>query len=248
MEQYPRHKFGPFAFNGSRDPNSTHWRVYFRGIKLLEVTTGWHHLALCWRPRTKTLQVYPGWGAWFFYSPWRHPDTCTQFEEPTYGIAIHKDAFWYYWNENYKIMHWPWDWKHYRTSHLKADGTWKHEYSKGPKLKANSALGSSHPFYFAKEDKELLREEYPYHYMLQNGQVQHVMATIIVSEMEWRMRKAMWLPWIHRLHRSIEIEFSDEVGERAGSWKGGCVGCGYQMRPFETPRQTLMRMQRDRKF
>lgn len=38
------------------------------------------------------------------------------------------------------------------------------------------------------------------------------------------------------------------LGARRGSWKGGCVGCGYDMRPEEAPKETLMRMQRERRF
>ena len=47
---------------------------------------------------------------------------------------------------------------------------------------------------------------------------------------------------------SIGVSFDGEVGEETGSWKGGCVGCGYEMLPGEVPLDTLRRMERDRKF
>lgn len=50
------------------------------------------------------------------------------------------------------------------------------------------------------------------------------------------------------MSRSIDVEFNAEVGERTGSWKGGCIGCGYQMNPNETPLQALRRMEAERKF
>lgn len=250
MEQYPRYRFGPFHLAGSRERRSSDWRLHIFGRKVLEMTTGWHHLALRWYPRSKMLQVYPGWGAWFFYWPWRDPNQEREFDEESYGISIHKDAFWWFGGgEHPKIMHWPWDWQHDRTSYLMSDGTWKHEWKRrGLKPKPNSALGSSHAYYHHESDPDLFRETHAYHYMLDNGQVQHVEATITVREMEWRMRKAMWFPWIRMVRRSIDVRFSDEVGERAGSWKGGTVGCGYDLRRFETPRQCLMRMQRERRF
>jgi hypothetical protein len=44
------------------------------------------------------------------------------------------------------------------------------------------------------------------------------------------------------------IEFNDEVGERTGSWKGGTLGCGYNLLPNETPLECLRRMEKERKF
>lgn len=46
----------------------------------------------------------------------------------------------------------------------------------------------------------------------------------------------------------IDIEFSDEVGERTGSWKGGVLGCGFDMLPGERPVDALRRMELERKF
>lgn len=47
---------------------------------------------------------------------------------------------------------------------------------------------------------------------------------------------------------TIDIRFSAEVGSRAGSWKGGTIGCSYEMNPGETPEHTLRRMQAVRRF
>lgn len=88
-------------------------------------------------------------------------------------------------------------------------------------------------------------ETYPYRYLLQSGEVQERTATIYV---ERRTRRLKYLPFVRRVSHAISVEFSDEVGERSGSWKGGCVGCGYDLRPGETPRECLKRMERERKF
>jgi hypothetical protein len=62
------------------------------------------------------------------------------------------------------------------------------------------------------------------------------------------------LPWPRKVCRSIDVTFTsdekdfDGIGERAGSWKGGTIGCGYTMKPDEMPIDTLRRMQRERRF
>lgn len=87
-------------------------------------------------------------------------------------------------------------------------------------------------------------ESYPYTYARLSGETQHRIATITSERRTW-LRP--WLPW-KRVSRSIWIDFDGEVGERSGSWKGGVLGCGYEMNSGETPEQTLRRMESERKF
>ena len=87
-------------------------------------------------------------------------------------------------------------------------------------------------------------ESHPYIYKLKSGELQHRTATITKESRLWTRP---WLPY-RKLSNYIDVKFSDEVGERTGSWKGGCTGCGYDMLPGETPWQTLRRMESERKF
>ena len=87
-------------------------------------------------------------------------------------------------------------------------------------------------------------ETHPYTYTLRSGEVQRRTATIKLESRRWTR---FWLPW-HKVSRAIDITFSDEVGERSGSWKGGCIGCGFELLPSETPLQALRRMEATRKF
>lgn len=87
-------------------------------------------------------------------------------------------------------------------------------------------------------------ETHDYTYVRRNGEVQSRRATIKVESRLWTR---YWLPY-RKLRRYIDIEFNDEVGERSGSWKGGVICCSYDMRPGETPLQTLRRMEREHKF
>ena len=87
-------------------------------------------------------------------------------------------------------------------------------------------------------------ESHHYRYVLRSGEVQECLATIRAESRLW---VRPWLPF-RRLSRYINIEFDKEVGERTGSWKGGVLGCGYEMRRGETPLDTLRRMERERVF
>lgn len=87
-------------------------------------------------------------------------------------------------------------------------------------------------------------EEHAYRYTMRSGRVQERTATI---QVETRLWTRPWLPF-RRLSRYIDITFSDEVGERSGSWKGGVIGCSYEMQPHEKALDTLRRMERERVF
>lgn len=86
--------------------------------------------------------------------------------------------------------------------------------------------------------------EHDYSYTLPSGEVQEAKAKIRVEEREWRR---WWIPY-KRVQRCVWVEFDREMGPRAGSWKGGTVGCGYELLPGEQPVACLRRMERERKF
>lgn len=96
-----------------------------------------------------------------------------------------------------------------------------------------------------KEPNIVFIETHPYT-DLYDGTV--VNATIRVEEMEWRPVSMQWTSLFSKIRKSIEIEFDKEVGVRKGSWKGGCIGCSYELLPNETPLECLRRMESERKF
>jgi len=88
----------------------------------------------------------------------------------------------------------------------------------------------------------------PYRYVLKSGEVQERIATVFVSQMEWRPRCLKWTRLFAKIRTTIDITFNDEVGERTGSWKGGTTGCSWELRPNESPKEALRRMERERVF
>lgn len=93
-------------------------------------------------------------------------------------------------------------------------------------------------------EKAKVSRQFAYRYVCRDGEVQNVIATVFVDRMTWRRK---WTP-LRLVRTSIDVSFSKEVGEGRGSWKGGCIGCGYDMRPGETAEQCLRRMEQDRSF
>ncbi len=131
------------------------------------------------------------------------------------------------WNFN------PFDWRHMRHSVRCADGSWEPYVGSWERDKA------------ADHRENFL---FPYRYVLKSGEVQERTATVYVSQMEWRPRCLKWTRLFAKIRTSIDVAFSDEVGERTGSWKGGTIGCGWDLLPNETPEQALRRMESARVF
>lgn len=135
--------------------------------------------------------------------------------------------------ERHKRFYMPWMLQHFEHKVMLPDGSW------------TEFVGS---WERDKEPDGRWTATYPYRYTLKNGTVQERTATIHVERRIWRRRWLMWTSFGQQATKAIDVEFNDEVGERTGSWKGGTIGCGYEMKPCETPEQTLRRMERERVF
>jgi hypothetical protein len=64
-----------------------------------------------------------------------------------------------------------------------------------------------------------------------------ITATTHIEEREWK-RGEKWCSWLSlfyrpMIRRSLDIDYSAEVGPRKGSWKGGTIGCSINMLPGE---------------
>lgn len=89
-------------------------------------------------------------------------------------------------------------------------------------------------------------EEHPYLWADDGGWLRETTAQVRVEEREWRLLHPR--SPIRRVQRYIDVKFADEVGRGVGSWKGGTIGCGYNMLPGESARECLERMERERHF
>lgn len=140
------------------------------------------------------------------------------------------------WGMRTKIIDWPWTYTFIYKEELRDDGVWelrqRHDWKLG----------------YPRTDISKLTRVSPYTYVLKSGEVQNRIATVTEGRWYRRRRFIKWTSWMQWIDHCIEVEFSDEVGERSGSWKGGCTGCGYAINPGETAEQCLRRMEKERKF
>lgn len=126
------------------------------------------------------------------------------------------------------------------------DILWIHYGKEHAEVGTSKRLSFYMPWHWKHREHLILSEPetHPYHYCLKNWTIQERTATIQVESMLWTR---YWLPW-RMYRRSIDVKFNDEVGERTGSWKGGTIGCGYDLRADEAPLECLRRMEKERKF
>lgn len=184
------------------------------------------------------------------------------------GIAIHNQAIWFYplcwenehrcddpWWRRWHCWAFPWSYDWHSTEVLTpqppelAKTVWieRRGDRKLRRIDSFEMLREQHEF------RDGVTEIHDYTYHRKNGDVQRVKAHIHVNRMVWRMRWWPILPF-KKVRTSIDVQFKDvdgkvtEVGEGTGSYKGGCTACGYDMLPGETPWQTLLRMESERKF
>lgn len=171
-------------------------------------------------------------------------------QRPTWGFSADfgycgdPGALHLHWNMKTKVLWWPWMYEQVRHEVRRADGSWVPfvgSWEIGPKRIVNATFGGKEP-----DEREVV--EYPYRYVLENGTVQDRTAKVYVERRARRRRWIKWCPLFEKTTYAIDVEFSGEVGERTGTWKGGCIGCGYELRPGETAEQCLRRMERERKF
>jgi hypothetical protein len=153
-----------------------------------------------------------------------------------YGFSFCDTGLHVSWGKKTKVLWYPWSWDFYKRWESVTDGHWR-----GDPMWVEIPRRMNHGHIATKQTAD-------YTYTRKSGDVQKVTATFYVSRMEHRWRWLKWLPWPRKVSDDIWVEFSAEVGEGTGSWKGGTVGCGYELRPNETALECLRRMERERKF
>lgn len=159
-----------------------------------------------------------------------------------------RDSIVFCWRQKRWHLRMPWRWEWYRTSYLLPDGkSWAHEWADDNahlRRLGQKPMDRWRHFY----DMPKWQEKHEYEYLLRSGEVQVRTATIELREYERRRWCLWWTRLFAQVTQTIEIRFSDEVGERTGSWKGGCTGCSYGVRDGERPAAALKRMEQERKF
>lgn len=152
----------------------------------------------------------------------------------SWGFNFWEDGIHVSWGRKTKILKWPWGLTHLRTEGLMQDATWEEE----PGWRDNELRK-------AFEARQWRAENVPWFYRSRDCEKQEGTATITVDRRTWRGKL---LPFRRKVSTSIDVEFNSEVGNQRGSWKGGTIGCSYELKPGESPLDCFRRMMRNRNF
>lgn len=182
------------------------------------------------------------YGSFYIHIPFIRSkyDEC---DPPRYGFYFYGEGKWFpdcicfNYGRKYKFIYFPWSYDWVRTSVYLKTGKWEHE-----------TKGNRKDFFENEWDDKILYETYPYAYIFRESGHQFTKAKISMYEREWRPKWFKWTKLFGRVSKTIDVKFEDEIGDGAGSYKGGVLGCGYEMREGETMKQTLFRMMKERKF
>lgn len=144
-----------------------------------------------------------------------------------WGVHADREHIWLRWGKRSKSLDWPWTPTTLAYEKLMPDGSWRNVF---------------------KDDEKPNEAAYPYTYVLESGEVQRRTATVSKRRHVLTFTGTKVFKWPRWVMESIDVSFDAEVGERSGSWKGGCLGCAYTMRRGEYMLDTLRRMETERKF
>lgn len=196
----------------------------------------------------------------FLFSLFLGFDSPIRCKECACGVTIHDQSIWFYplayrmdspdktdpWYRHVYSWHFPWSLHWHSTEiceHQPNDSELKSVWSETTKNRKRF-LDS---YEERKRVEASVSRDYKYAYILKNRSIQSRTATVHVSRMTHRAR---WWPIIpiQKTRTYIDVSFDQEVGEETGSWKGGCIGCSYEMKWGESPERCLSRMEHEREF
>jgi hypothetical protein len=192
-----------------------------------------------------------GYGSLYIHLPIR--TGIQDCDSAAWGVNYHDNRLWLYiggggnseGGRKWITVGMPWELKWVRTSTKMKDGyDWFHETNNTRKTYEPDPEGLILGSYDWLE-KYKWTETHPF-VDKYDGTV--VNATIGIVEREWRPKWFQWTSLFAKTSKTIDVTFDEEVGKRKGSWKGGTIGCGYELKPNETPYAALKRMEHEREF
>lgn len=232
------------------------------------IYTGVHHLGFHFEPEYDDgehmmLIASTMFHQFFYYIPsWKVPEGVDRWNDESYrfGFYLYDDnpkklfttmnLYWRSWN---KTLWMPWN---YELHHLILEGQdgarYIEFYGDNRKRNKRAEKYNCKPIpvkdtYDIYHNPKFYWQE-PYEYVLKSGNVQRCIGMYHIEEREWRPRGTKFIPIFKLTHRDLEINLTDEIGERAGSWKGGTMGFGRRMLPGETPQEAYHRIMKETKF
>jgi hypothetical protein len=159
--------------------------------------------------------------------------------EEAYGFYFGEDALVLEWNRKRKFLHYPWaldfvrwlEWREEDYYGCTKQGGWVEV----PRNFPHGRLATP--------------ETWEWNYTLRSGKVQTCAVTAYRTRSVHRRRwLPAWLPLFQKVFDGASFEFSREMGEGEGSWKGGTLGISAPIRLGESLPQMLDRLAADGSF
>lgn len=192
----------------------------------------------------KVKRIYRSWlsiGFWRLYIVlylWKvkpGADDYENFGRDSYGFTYFERNIHLHFGKITKVYSMPWDWRIVRHDLLLPDGSvyYHNDYKKG-KLPKLGEKKRSYSWYeilhlnespYEKSDVQTPCAEYvTLEHTTKYGNKQIANIELVGDEREWRWMWFKWLPFINTKQRVVTCSSDVELGERAGSWKGGMMG------------------------
>lgn len=173
------------------------------------------------------------WGKFSIYLKWFKPKFYDFGDSPRYGFYLFDRSFVLCWGQKSKHFDLPFfTYTFESTEIMGADGEWI-DITKRPDR------------FDIRDSEQVLNETFDFTYTLKSGKVQKRRVRCTKERWSWHRK---WFPFLKKVRVDMDMSFSDEVGERSGSWKGGVVGTSEELKPNETLAEAIRRVERDRKF
>lgn len=170
---------------------------------------------------------------------------CGDCDEPTYGIQIHDNTLWIMkggnGNMNGGNKWWTWEIPFFTYKHV------RHQ------VECRDGAMSDYDKLIRQPEKRIPITENPFvkvygYYYTDTYDGTKIPCEFWVEEIEWRPKWLTWTGLFKKVRRYIEVSFSDDVGKDKDTWKGGVIGCSYDIKDGETPLECIQRMEKERKF
>ena len=176
-------------------------------------------------------------------------------DAPTWGIQIHDGVLWIMKGGDGNLeggsKWWSWDLPWVTWEHVRHDVMCNLGDVDDPDIRLvpyDHLQRMNDAKYIPLEENELV---YKFHYDYTDSYDGTVVPCVFwVEEREWRRKWFKKINWskARKVSRYIEIHFDGEVGPGKTDWKGGVVGCSYDLLPGETPMECIKRMEKERRF
>lgn len=150
---------------------------------------------------------------------------------PRLGFVYSGMLLVYYWKD-YKGFFMPWEYELVKHDILYPGGE--------VYMSSDCTKNSKRTSWYELEHKDHLVKTINLEHKLKDGTLQNVKVKLRGEEMFFKMRMLKWLPF-HRSSRYVDFEFSEEVGEGTGSYKGGLLQTSAELKLGESLEKAFYR-------